>query len=279
MEILLYNGFNFHHEMVGFMLDFALAHDIKITLVSVYENSWILLYKKKYDFVVLDKLPDVTYDFTILLTEYDFSFPKHLITDKVVGIKHFIRSHQVLPHYFNIAPFLENDTYTFPVFKSIEYETKMEKMKPIITFIGQHSPREEELTLITNLDEFDVYVLGKNIPTYTKPNIHAIKNIPAEDMFEILFQTAYIGLLLDDNYLSVEKLNCQAISGSLPLSFTTGCKMIMPKATNKWLKLTSVIAYDGPFCLKKDPCLRDTFLERDRLIKLRDESILDIILK
>jgi hypothetical protein len=213
----------------------------------------------------------------ILLTEYDFSFPDHLVTDTVIGIKHFHLKHRILPHYFNIAPFGENDTYTFPVFKYIDYETKITKTRPVITFIGKHSPPEEDLSMITNIDEFDVYILGKNIHDYTRSNICAIKNISTENMFGILVESTYVCLMLRDDYLAQEKLNCQAISGSLPLSFTTGCKMVMPKATNRFLKLRSVIEYEGPFSLEKNPCLRDTFLERDELIKQRDASIWDKI--
>ena len=72
--------------------------------------------------------------------------------------------------------------------------------------------------------------------------------------------------------------NCQSISASFPISFTTGCKLIIPEYINKFLKLNSIIEYSSKnkLILDKKPSLIETFNEREKLINIRDNSIFNL---
>ena len=131
-KILVYNGFPFHYEMIGFILDFSNKYNIEVTLVNKIMNSeWIELYKQKYKFEYLDILPSKeelnNYLIILLLTDDDMSFPNSLINNKTVCIDHYYKNRRPqINYHIPIIPFNENiSDYALPIFEYIDYETKI----------------------------------------------------------------------------------------------------------------------------------------------------------
>ena len=120
-EILIYNGFPFHYEMIGFMLDFCSCYNIDVSIVlKSIDISWIKLYKSKYNFNVLESLPAEldTYLFVLILADDDISFPESIINKNIVCLDHCYKNRKdLIKYYMPIMPFKNNEKiYTFPVF-------------------------------------------------------------------------------------------------------------------------------------------------------------------
>jgi len=289
-KILVYNGFPFHYEMIGFILDFSDKYNIDITLVNkIMNNEWIELYKKKYKFKYLNIIPSVEelndYHIILLLTDDDMSFPNSLINNKTVCIDHYYKNRRPeINYHIPIIPFNENiSNYALPIFEYIDYETKIkilsENKRPIITFVGDStiSDNISSLSIINNLHEFDIYIINRRIrnKNIKLPNIYLFENISTTKMFELFISSNYICFIPNNSAKSIVHYNCQSMTAAMPISFSTGCKLIIPKIMNKYLKLNSIVEYkpETPFSLDTNPSLLKTFEERNRLLSIRDNSI------
>ena len=294
-KILVYNGFSFHYEMIGFILDFSNKYNIDITRVNKIMNyEWFELYIKKYKFKYLNILPSIEelndYLIILLLTDCDMSFPNSLINNKTVCIDHYYKNiRPEINYHIPIIPFNENiSNYALPIFEYIDYKTKIKILsknkRPIITFVGDStiSDNISSLSIINNLHEFDIYIINRRIrnKNIKLPNIYFFENIPATKMFELFISSNYICFISNDSIKAMLHYNCQSMTAAMPISFSTGCKLIIPKNMNKYLKLNSIVEYspETPFSLDKNPSLLKTFEERNRLLSIRDNSIFTIIL-
>jgi lipopolysaccharide biosynthesis glycosyltransferase len=290
-KILVYNGFPFHYEMIGFILDFSKKYNIEIDLVLThFDNYWIDLYKTKYIFNVLNTLPSDLehYLFVLLLTDDDKSFPDNIITENVVCIDHYYKNRrEKIKHHIPIAPFKEDIyLYALPIFEYINYEDKInflnKNSRPIISFLGSSTmPYDNKsLSIIDNINDFDLYIINRNIPEnyINLPNIFLFENIPATELFEILTRSTYICYIPNNTLNGQMQNDYKSISACIPISFTTGCKLILPKNINKFLKLKSIIEYshETKLILNKTPSFIETFNERKKLLNIRDDSIFDL---
>ena len=289
-EILIYNGFPFHYEMIGFMLDFCSCYNIDVSIVLKFiDTSWIELYKLKYNFNVLQSLPSEldTYLFVLILSDDDISFPESIINKNIVCLDHHYKNRRdSIKYHIPITPFKNNEKiYTLPIFNYLNYDTKINLLtknkRPIISFIGNGSLHQDmdELSIINNIDDFDIYIINRNIPeNYIKsPNVSFFKNVSGLEIFELLTSSTYICYIPNNiNNSLLQKEYC-GIS-SIPISFTTGCKLILPIEINKFLKLTSIIEYSfgSKLILDKNPSLLETFKEREKLSIIRDNSIFNL---
>jgi len=290
-EVLVYNGFPYHYEMFGFILDFCNVYGIEVTIVNIKSDaSWFKLYREKYNFKYLNKLPPSyeldDYLFVLVLTDDDLSFPRSYITDNIVCINHTALKNKrpLIKYSFLTGPFKKNINYVLPIFEYIDYETKIKILKknnrPIISFIGSNSVpyNLSELSKITNINKFDVYIINRKIHkkmhSSKLPNMYLFENISAIKMFELLTKTNYIFYYPVNNKSSLQ-LDNKVISACVPLSFSMGCKLIIPKKMNCRFKFKSIITYDiyEQLFLNESPLLLDTFEERDQLIEIRDMNL------
>ena len=289
-KILIYNGFPFHYEMIGFMLDFCRKYTIEATLVNkVMNHEWLDVYKQKFNFHYLQELPSDLNSFTliVLLTDDDMSYPNHLIFNNTLCIDHSINQNRrpQVKYHIPIIPFHEKITdFILPVFNYIDIESKIKKInerkRPVITFLGDSAlPCDASvLRVIINLLDFDIYIINRRIvnKNFNLPNVFFFENIPATEMFELLISSTYICFIPNKISRSYpDHYECKSMTAAMPLSFTTGCKLIIPQSMNKILKLKSVFEYAPytQFALDASPSLLETFHERDQLLKRRDTSL------
>lgn len=291
--ILLYNGFPFHHEMTGCILDFSAKYNINVSIVLTdIDTSWLDVYRSKYEFTVLETLPsDLSpYLFVMLLTDDDYSFPEYRINENVVCIDHYyVNRRRAIKCHLPVIPFKDNENiglYIFPVFNYIDYNTKMNiinmQKKPVISIIGNGMPTDlNQLSIIENLDEFNIFIINRTIPqSFARklPNVYLCENISAVHMFEILVSSTYVLYIHKDTPFSTAQMDNKCMTGCMPISFSTGCKLIIPKELNRLLKLNSTIEYSSgsKLILDKTPSFVDVFDERERLATIRDKSILEL---
>jgi hypothetical protein len=292
-KILAYNGFPFHYEMIGPILDFGAKYNIEVSLVQKYpDNSWIDIYKSKYKFNILDSLPSDLdhYLFVLLLTDDDMSFPDNLINENTVCIDRMnINRRPQINHHIPIMPFKDNntDSYLLHVFNYVSYDYKInvlsKQKRPVISFVGNNTlPTDiNSLFFIDNINDFDIYIINRHIPKdyINLPNVYLFENISANKLFELLTVSTYICCIPNNNtLLSQLQEKGEVTSGSIPLSFTTGCKLILPKEMNTFYKFSSIIEYSpgDKITFDKNPSLIETFNERERLMSIRDTCIFNL---
>lgn len=294
-EILVYNGLPHHYEMIGFILDFCNKNDIIATIVNKFiDNSWLELYEQKYKFNSLSVLPVDNqlnyYLFILLLTDHDMSFSENLINDNVVCIDHYyLNRRPSIKYHLPITPFNDNIiNYTMPIFEYIDYDSKINILsknnRPIITFLGNSTLHEtiSNYSIITNLNDFDVYIINRYIPRTADylnlPNIHVFENISAIELSKYLLASNYICHIPNKTRNAINQCNNYALSACVHLSFSFGCKLIIPNEMNKYLKLLSPKTYNKnqSFSLDINPPIIDTFEERTKLITIRDNSLMSL---
>jgi hypothetical protein len=205
-----------------------------------------------------------------------------------VCIDHYYKNRRPkVKYHIPIAPFEEDiKLYALSIFKYINYDDKInilnKQLRPIITFLGINTlPKDiNTLLIIENISDFDIYIINRTIPKeyINLPNIYLFENIAANELFELLIKTTYMCYIPNDFINAHGQKKCELITSNIPISFTTGCKLILPRCMNKYLKLQSIIEYsnEDKLILDKNPSLINTFDERERLITIRDESILNI---
>lgn len=297
--IFAYNQHKYHYEMIGCILDFCNSNDIPITIMNEYHDIyWYNIYKYRYNFLYIKKKPTEKelkdFKLCIILTDENKNFFPSNINTIIIHHREIPRrpSKYINLYYIPIFTFRNkhNPQHLFPVHAYIDYETKLSLLnynrfkKPIIAVIGDwltNNNIKKFINSIINYKDFDFYFISRNLNIYKKNipyNIYLKKNISATEMFNILSYSHYIGICIDPTH---NHFNSKTMSGSMPLSFSLGCKLIIPSLMNKYMKLTSVISYNvgESFWLNPTPCLIDTFNERKILISNRDNYILKYLNK
>jgi hypothetical protein len=282
--------------MIGFILDFCNKYDIIPTIFNMnYDTDWLEFYRQKYTFYSITSIDMNTleneYLFILLLTDDDDSFKDEHITNNIVCIDHcHVNRRTLIKHHIPIAAFHDDiHYYAMPIFEYIDYKSKMDIItkieRPIITFLGNSTIplKKEVFSLIENIDEFDIYIINRCVPwdsDYTDlPNVYFHENISPIEMFTLLLKTTYVCYIPNlMSYNSIFQIQNQQLSASIPIAFTTGCKLILPEIMNRYLKLDSIITYPERtrIVLYKTPSLIQTFIERERLINIRDTTLFNL---
>ena len=174
--------------------------------------------------------------------------------------------------FFIKRPELE---WILPSYNIVKLEDKKKilllQSKINIAIIGDRGipPNEEILIeLFDNFDDIVFHIINRRIlHKYNKSNIHTYKNINTNNMMEICIKCNYILCL---NLPSNKNQICDNMSGSIPLSFGTGCQLIIPSIWNEYYKFNSVVSYTDKIIVKKETPLDSVYNELDQIISKRD---------
>lgn len=287
-KILVYNGFPFHFEMFGCVLDYAKKYNLYVDIVNTTEDNhqWFSLYQKYFTFNLYKNLSEVDinhYNLVILLTDDDYSFPKNLVSENTICINHFhISRRKDIKCQLTISKFEEDiDKYCFPIWNCITQEEKVNILKhnnkPIITLIGSSNIHKTKniKKIIKNYQDFEFRLINRNIPNNIPNFIKTYENLNSNELFNILKQTSYVLYLQSNDTNSIDQQNNRTISGCFPLAISNGCHLIIPNGIMKPLNLKSIIYYDidNPIQLNKITNLEKVFYDRDRLTDIRNHSL------
>jgi len=292
---IIYNGLNWHYEMFGFILDYCNNHNINVIVVNktndIESSSWFEMYKQKYNFKLLSTLPTnlYNYNFIILLTESDNTFPNKLIhnksiNNKLIAVKHTLSNmNPLIKHKIYMTNYKKNkESYLLPIFNYISLKDKQHiiiRNKPIIVVLGQSCFNLDSIPeIILNYNDFKIIAINR---TFISTNISYIEyhqNVKAVNLFSILSKATYVLWINNKTRDSNIIQNNNMMSGSFPISFTTGCKLILHsnmKSVNSYLK--SIIYYNNKIKLKKYPNIKSVFSDRRTLVKIRNKTLNFII--
>lgn len=279
-KIAAYNGFDFHYEMYGYILDYCKSRNYSLTIYSDNKNNlgYIDFYKSLFDFDLqsISQFQEDRYDYDVifLLTDNDDSFPTEdaKINRKTICIDHLheIRNTAFETHV-STRPFAKERPWALPTFPILTSGEKMENMRDkeedIIVFLG-HTPNahnKDVLQRIVSTRTIRLMVISRNnessITGLPYP-VEYYSDLSTEELINILLRASYVITDITNHKDYTHEL----LSGSIPLAFSTLTPLIMSKATNEYYKFKNVIEFDST-AKEEDIVLKDmdiVALEKER---------------
>ena len=257
-KIAIYNGFPFHYEMIGYILEYCVLKNIPLDIYTETENNmdWLKFYlltfpKNSFKLKkIVDYNPINDYSKIILLTDDDFHFKNEWINDKVMCIDHDKenRRKQINVHvgtrYYPNRPYLE---WALQVYKTIDINEKEKVSKNNIVLIGNNVRHftNKHIDRIKNFDSYNFIFIDRCIYDYMdnsfkqKTNITVYNQISTIEMLDTLKKSHYVFIT------DIEYKNTERISASISLALNCLCTMIIPKEMNKYYNFRSVIEYEN----------------------------------
>ena len=285
MKLAIFNGFCCHHEMFGYIIEFAITnnHTLDVYTTRNGELGWLELYKQHFGNVSFLSLHDFhnNYDWIIVTTDDDYAFNdkkyKHVIT---IDHYYLLRRPSIQRHigtrWFYNRPMLP---WALPCFQLVENKFISDKMH--IAVIGTNVPKnpnfvQRMIRLIQN-ENAVFHLISRSVQKelFEKyNNIVIYQSISALQMIDILYQTSYILVLDIEDHIE------KKMSGCIPLAFSTLNQLVLPKAMNELYEFTSCITYDeNKRIYLPIPNIENVKHERERLIKHRDNVFTKMITK
>lgn len=303
LNIAIYNSFNFHYEMFGFIIYFCKKYNHKLTIFTPTENTigWLDFYKdffKDYNFEYKSFLDfkqfKDNFDFIFVTTDDDKCIQSEWINNRYIAIQH---TNNVRNHYFTnnlgIRPFVSNYIdWALPCYTILnEYDKiNLNEVDAINIAIigGNNSYNYNIINKLQSSKRINLFIIGRNTLLFKHEllnfnnnnfyvNIH--NNIPTNDLLNILKKCDYI---LTDTNFNTDHINGISMSGSIPLAFSTLTPLIISKQNNEFYKFKNVIEFDydsvEPIILSLDMInIEDLKKERNELISMFHVHLSNII--
>ena len=254
-KIALYNGLTCHHEMFGHVLEYCTDRNYKpiIYVNKTGDHGWIDYYIQKfgdisvYEHTMIDNNSN---DIVFLLTDDDWAFPeKNIDHNKIICIDHdhSLRRHIQLKRVdTRLFKRTINDKWVLPVYQIVDKNDKIKIIndntnKIHVACIGVGGIFDIDLIKkhIENFDEIEFHIFNrykKNIHTNGYSNLHVYILESAINMIEILKKCQY-SIFIPTNKIYYET----SMSGLVPLSLSTGCRIITTPELKQLYKFTSCI--------------------------------------
>lgn len=275
MNIAIYNGFDFHYEMFGYIIDYCIYKNYSLDIYTNFDNNigWIEFYEKSFpnSFKIIDKkyynyIND--YNKIILLTDDDKCFLNEWINDKLICIDHLYknRRNQIKLHigtrFFYERPSLD---WILPVYRLIDLNTKKKISKKNIVFIGNNS--KINLEELNKFDDFNCILIDRytNFEQFdVKENVKTYNKLMTNEMIDILKESDYVFISNNtENHLH------RSMSASIPLALNCLCTLIIPEEMNKYYNFKSVITYKENIIIK-NPKYELVETDLDEMIEQRN---------
>ena len=256
-KIAVFNGFAFHYEMIGYLIDYCVSKNIQLDIYTetVDNMDWLKFYLLTFpkNSFKLKKMQDYRpingYTKVVLLTDDDFNFKDEWINEKVICIDHDqnnrrekIKSHIGTRFY----PFRPKLDWALQVYKIIDVQEKIKISKNNIVIIGNNVRyfKPKYISKIRNFEKYNFILIDRFIHTYLDDNIRELENITIYDKLSTIDM---IKILKENSYLFISDImdkKKERISASIPLALNCLCTMIIPKEMNDYYKFKSAIEYE-----------------------------------
>ena len=259
--IAILNGFPFHYEMFGYILNYATNNNIFVDIYTNTDNNlgWFDFYNCKFNnfriinidiFFNIDKN---RYKYIFLTTDDDSCFMnKNISYENIIIINHYWKIRNYFGEkYLNCAPFKDSNLDfcypIYPIFKSHDKE-----QNNIITIIGCGGRFKYNIDIINrfciiNETQITLNFITRNfnktllIGLSNKFKVNIYSDLDTNRMIDILKQTNYVYVTFSNNNDMKLLYSC---SGSLQLAFNTLCKCIILDSTNTLLQIKNCVTYN-----------------------------------
>ena len=258
--LAILNGFPFHYEMFGYILNYATNNNMFVDIYTNTDNlGWLDFYSCKFNnfriinidiFFNIDKNK---YKYIFLTTDDDFCFMnKNISYENIIIINHYwkIRNH-FGQKYLNCAPFKDSNLdFCYPIYPIFTSHDK--EKNNIMTIIGGGGRSKYDIDIINrfcinNENQITLNFITRNfnenllIGLSNKFKVNIYSDLETNKMIDILKQTNYVYVTYSNNNDIKLLYSC---SGSLQLAFSTLCKCIILDSTNKLLQIQECITYN-----------------------------------
>jgi hypothetical protein len=291
-KIAIYNGFQFHYEVLGYLIEYFLYKNINFDLYSTYNNSssnWKQFYdrifNKNIQWLIPNSFNSDNYNIVIIATGDDLScICNNKI--KIIRIEHGI-DYQLQYAHFRITTRYINNNYRWalPIFNGLSKNDKkniLDKQKKInVLILGRNNPSsiKQLKDIFFNFKNLNLFIVSRSfgIEFEKESNTFIYANCPTNLML-ILLELSHYVLCLDNSELYNSDCYAQyKISGSIPLSFSFGARLILPKKWQDFYKFESVLTYDNGLNLDKDTNLDIIYSEKNNLINHRNNTFDNVL--
>jgi hypothetical protein len=268
MRIAAFNGFPFHDEIFGCIINFCRLNQLELTIFCRTENynTYMDFYKthfKDYSFEIIDcrlfNFYKYNYDFIFLITDDDDNYQDNdaYINNKTIRIDHtFEIRRDNITKYISVRPFeINNRNWAIPCFP-ILYSTLKKN-------ILSNNDSVHICILGGNYGQYDVDILNRiQYPNGCKIILHAIarkisfqnfQGINAEKfelhVYENLTTKQMIHILKNSNYIITDvskekKYENNMMAGAIPYAFSCLTPLILSKQSNVFYNFQNVIEFD-----------------------------------
>jgi hypothetical protein len=300
MQVAIFNSFNFHYEMYGYIIYFCKCRNYNITIydnnnddyIEVY-NTLIKNYNTTYKKIELFDSEKYIYDVIFLTTDDDRNFNTNdmNINNKTISIDHSFEIRNNLKKRIAVRPF-PNEYYRdwiLPVYPIITIEEKQHSMienETNIVLLGDsiYNYNTRILNRLKSNNKITIHAIGRFMDinrfhgVANNLNIVIYRNISTKYLINILCIANYV--ITDVN--ETDNYTDNRMSGAIPLSIGILTPLIISKQTNKYYNFSNVIEYDKESTDDDinlyNINLKDLCKERDELIdnnnKIFDNFIL-----
>jgi hypothetical protein len=270
MKIAGFNGFPFHYEMFGYLINYCnnFNHELVIyCLLNEDKNNFIDLYRTifpsvnvKYKELSSFESEKEYFDLIVLITDDDPSFDTNNIDIiyKTIRIDHndTIRRPEI-KKFIGVRPFINRPDIKwalpcYPLIKNVQNKMELIKMENEINVVilggginGYSISQINRLTSLNsnitlhfisrkiNYNNFEY--LNKNFLVYLHENINTFK------MIDIVNKSDYI---LNDVTNNKDHYNGVSMSGSIPIAFNHLTPLIISSNNNDLYNFKSSINFD-----------------------------------
>jgi hypothetical protein len=258
MRIAIFNGFEFHYEMFGYLIDFfknAGDKGNEIHLYSEQKNNmdWFRYYLTKFPktcklFHYTTFSPSL-YDIIIILTDCDPFWKKQWASNRVLCIDHSsLNRRPEIPEIKHIAtryfPSHASLSWCLPVMRMIDLEQKKKIVNPRkMVCIGSHVKDKKISDLAKGSTDLEIVLIDRHLDpvSYQEiPNVTCIKQCSTIDMIEHLSTAMYV-YVSDVNVDHFENI----MSSSIPLALNNLCSLIIPAQMNQYYNISSALTVEN----------------------------------
>ena len=291
-KIAIYNGFYFHYEVLGYLIEYFLQKNINFDLYSTLNNSsndWKQFYDRIFNKNIKWLIPNTfnsdNYDIVIIATGDDYSC---IYNDKIkiIRIEHGIDYQLQYAHCRITTRYINNNYHwALPIFNGLSKNDKkniLDKQNKInVLILGRNNPLsiKQLKDIFINFDKLNLFIVSReiNIEFEKENNVFVYIKCPTSLMLILLESTHYV-LCLDNPELFYSDCYAQyKISGSIPLSFSFGSRLILPKKWQNFYNFESALTYDNRLELDKNTNLDIIYSEKNNLINHRNNTFDNVL--
>lgn len=299
MKIAIFNGFCFHYETFGVFLYYCKLKGHSVTLYTEHSwaYNWFGFYNRYFDnFFVMKHFGEFLekefneYDVIILPTDDDFTFKDKFLSlpnadNKILTYDHeYYNRRPQIKYHVATRPYTKHFCdlpYVYNVYPVVSKEDKLKTLqdqKEInITLIGGYAEdlveNMNKIKVNNDISNIKIHFVNRNPnDAYTKLlndtgfSVEFHYSMDALDMFDLLKRSQYVLLVgLQHKFTSC--------SGSVGLSFATGCTMLMTREYNQEYNFKSVVYFDDMPVLQTVPNLDIVYDEQQEIISHNFETL------
>jgi hypothetical protein len=298
IHIALFNSFEFHYEMIGYIIHLCLRNNYLLTIFTSFQNTlgWLDFYSNHFKNLKFDcnlkTIPEFErerdiFDIIFITTDDDYAFKNEWINDKCISINHkcMVRRPQ-FKHNLATRPFIKNyKKWAIPCYPILEKNNKENLSSEFINVSiigGNNDYNYNTINRLSSSRRIILNIIARyancfNVSHITNKNINVVlhNNIDTRDMINLLKKCDYI---FSDSTYNIHHINGISMSGSIPLAFSTLTPLIISKSNNKLYKFKNVIQFElsetNEIVIEKDTInINNLINEREYLIKMLDNYV------